>query len=174
MIYFVEGGDLVKIGMAEDVPARVARMQTGSPIPLRLLGYVPGGRDVERALHRRFRDLRVRGEWFRRVDELHAYIKSGFEGPYIALSGDTACFGLIGDGFERSLYRAYVKVKEGWWRFEERGRPVEYDPTVRYARVSVQTVQCCLRDLRREYEGDPARPALQRLLAARIIERCEA
>ena len=166
MIYFVEGGDLVKIGMAEDVPARVARMQTGSPIQLRLLGSMPGDRDVERALHRRFRDLRVRGEWFRRADELHAYIESGFEGPYIALSEDTACFGLIGEDFERSLYRAYVKVKEGWWRFEGRARPVEYDPTVRYAQVTVRTVRCCLGDLRREYEGDPARSALQRLLVA--------
>ena len=167
MIYFVAGGDLVKIGTAEDVPARVMKLQIGSPISLRLLGCVPGDRDVEQLLHHRFRDLHVRGEWFRYVDELRAYVESGFEGPYAALSGDMPCFGLIGDGFERSLYRAYAKVKAGWWRFEWQGRPVKYDPIVKYARVSVRTTQCCLRDLR-EYEWDQTRPALQRLLSGHL------
>lgn len=66
-VYFARAGEdgPVKIGHAKDVRSRLSSMQTGCPIPLTLLGVLPGGREREAEFHARFAALRVRGEWFR-------------------------------------------------------------------------------------------------------------
>ncbi|MFE6713970.1 GIY-YIG nuclease family protein [Streptomyces sp. NPDC057695] len=59
----MEGSVLTKIGHTTDtVKSRVAQLQTGQPADLRPLLEVDG--DYEGALHGRFVDYRVRGEWF--------------------------------------------------------------------------------------------------------------
>lgn len=65
-VYFIRAGENgpVKIGAAEDVAHRIANLQAGNPEPLKLLREIPGGRQTEAALHRRFRHLRIRSEWF--------------------------------------------------------------------------------------------------------------
>lgn len=77
-VYFIQCGpyddDPIKIGVADDVPARLAQLQTASPWPLRLLGFIRGDFDEEGALHDRFRHLHVRGEWFEGAPELLAFI----------------------------------------------------------------------------------------------------
>lgn len=75
-VYFIQAGEdgPVKIGTAEDVAARLSELQTGSPAPLQLLGYVSGGRADEQMLHRRFAALRMRGEWFSPAPELIDFI----------------------------------------------------------------------------------------------------
>jgi hypothetical protein len=74
-VYFIgaENG-LVKIGWAVSPGLRLASLQTGSPLRLRLLASKPGSRTDESDLHRRFAHLRVHGEWFKPDDELHAYL----------------------------------------------------------------------------------------------------
>jgi Meiotically up-regulated gene 113 len=57
-----EGSHLVKIGYAVDPKKRLAMLQTGQPLTLSLLWSCHG--DHEQALHRRFAEHRVRGEWF--------------------------------------------------------------------------------------------------------------
>lgn len=65
-VYFVEGGGLIKIGSAFDIALRLQQLQDGSPVPLRLVGWVKaGGEQLERALHRNLRSKRDHGEWFR-------------------------------------------------------------------------------------------------------------
>lgn len=64
-VYFVRGGDRVKIGWSRKVALRVSQLQTASAEQLELLGEMPGTLDTERALHDTFAPLRVRGEWFR-------------------------------------------------------------------------------------------------------------
>ncbi|MDA8345729.1 MAG: GIY-YIG nuclease family protein [Thermaerobacter sp.] len=59
-----EGGG-IKIGVSADVAGRLRMLQAASTERLVLLGTHPGGADLERALHDRSRDQRVRGEWFR-------------------------------------------------------------------------------------------------------------
>lgn len=73
LVYFIEmvGRDLVKIGDSWDPVTRARQLQTGNPIPLRLLDFVVGD---EKAIHRRFARYRVQGEWFRLSDEIKAYI----------------------------------------------------------------------------------------------------
>lgn len=57
-----EGSNLVKIGWAKAPEDRVSALQIGSPLILTLLWSDEG--PYEGPLHRRFKDYRVRGEWF--------------------------------------------------------------------------------------------------------------
>lgn len=63
-VYFVEGAGLVKIGVSVNPQKRVDDLRIGSPIPLSLLGYYPGGFEGEQELHRRFQDDLSHGEWY--------------------------------------------------------------------------------------------------------------
>ncbi len=63
-VYFVAGGGLVKIGVANDPLGRLGELMVGSPIRLELLATVPGGRELEKALHSILESERSHGEWF--------------------------------------------------------------------------------------------------------------
>ena len=66
-IYLVEAvAGLFKIGTSKNVHARVAQLQTASPVQIMLRHHFPAAdaRNVERELHRRFESRRVRSEWF--------------------------------------------------------------------------------------------------------------
>lgn len=77
-VYFVATGTEVKIGVAKDPLARMATLQIGSAATLRLLGSMFGGADLERVLHRRFAQYRIRGEWYRLEGALAAFIAKQF------------------------------------------------------------------------------------------------
>ncbi len=77
-VYFIadEYGN-VKIGYAVCVGYRLSCLQTGNASELTLLAEIPGGGPpLERELHERFAEHRVRGEWFRLTPEIVEYIKS--------------------------------------------------------------------------------------------------
>lgn len=67
-IYAIAGADLVKIGSSGDVHQRLIDLQIGSPVPLRLIGWV---REVhtslESLIHAHLAAHRAHGEWFRRT-----------------------------------------------------------------------------------------------------------
>jgi hypothetical protein len=71
-VYFVQAGDggPIKIGLTDDVRARMAQLQTGNPFKLKLLGFFIGSVHDERALHTRFARWRLEGEWFVVTPEL--------------------------------------------------------------------------------------------------------
>lgn len=67
-VYLIQAGENgpVKIGFAAHVTIRLADLQSAHYEELRLLRTVSdAGRNVERWLHRQFREQRIRGEWFR-------------------------------------------------------------------------------------------------------------
>ena len=75
MIYFIRAGRKrqVKIGYSKDHPLkRLKTLQTGSVDELELIGMLEGEPRDEAEWHRRFRHLRIRGEWFRWTSELSA------------------------------------------------------------------------------------------------------
>lgn len=76
-VYFVwsKDTDLVKIGLAKDVGARLSAMQTGSPIPLTLIGLIPGRQRVEERIHALFAEERRKGEWFARSSRLEDFLR---------------------------------------------------------------------------------------------------
>lgn len=73
-VYFIKSGNAVKIGMSKDVPGRLRTLRTMSPLPLELLGVIPGGRDEEALLHREWAELRLHGEWFQATPDLIGHI----------------------------------------------------------------------------------------------------
>lgn len=69
LVYFVQSGDLVKIGTTRTFLTRLQALQ-----PEKVLGTVPGGYREEAQAHQAWRHLRARGEWFHVTDELLAWI----------------------------------------------------------------------------------------------------
>ena len=82
VVYFIEGGGLIKIGYSATLTARLAELCYLSPVPLTLLCTMPGNRSVEQQLHQRFAHLRDHGEWFRSDEALLEVIESLMDGGY--------------------------------------------------------------------------------------------
>ena len=82
-VYFVQSGESgpIKIGVAVDVAARIAVLQTATPTPLELLGVVPrGGRELERLLHKELAEDRLTGEWFWPSEKVQARLATLLSG----------------------------------------------------------------------------------------------
>lgn len=73
-VYFVAGGNFVKIGFSRSFRQRLHKMATDLPFEIEVLHFETGTRQHEKMLHQRFSALHVRGEWFRRAPELLAFI----------------------------------------------------------------------------------------------------
>jgi hypothetical protein len=73
-VYFIEGDDFIKIGFTQSLRARLKSLQKGSPIPLKVLCSIKGGKLREAAFHETFAHLRAHGEWFKATKELRDYI----------------------------------------------------------------------------------------------------
>lgn len=80
-IYFLQTGPFVKIGHAKDVATRVHQLTEASPYPAQLLGAIPGQRQHEVAMHRRWSALCHRGEWFHATTELLDWIRATITSP---------------------------------------------------------------------------------------------
>ncbi|MBX5206720.1 GIY-YIG nuclease family protein [Rhizobium sp. NZLR11] len=75
MIYFIETQGLVKIGYSNDPRRRFHNLSIGCPTVCTLIGVTEGGKAEERALHQRFTELKVRGEWFKFTAEVNSFIR---------------------------------------------------------------------------------------------------
>lgn len=72
MVYFLHSPEQcsVKIGFARSVSKRISSIQCSNSSKLVLIGSIPGDRGKEWEIHGRFREFRIRGEWFRATDFL--------------------------------------------------------------------------------------------------------
>lgn len=92
-VYFIrecrEGG-CIKIGYTqESVWGRMLELQTGNSARLEAIGIIPDASIVDEfALHNRFSEFRVLGEWFRPAAELLDFIQQETEEPEIPLPRD--------------------------------------------------------------------------------------
>ena len=75
VVYFIRAGDAIKIGYTTNLARRQRALETASAVPLELLASVPGDRREETRLHREWRHLHIRGEWFEASEELLRYIR---------------------------------------------------------------------------------------------------
>jgi len=77
VVYFVQSrlGGPIKIGLATELKQRLKQLQSGSPIPLQIVGALQGDEEVEAAIHERFRKLQLHGEWFEPSVELVEFIR---------------------------------------------------------------------------------------------------
>ncbi len=79
MIYFIQGGDAIKIGFVGGTRAlrnRISNLQTNCPIEVTLLGAMDGDLVMEKALHLKFADYYLQGEWFMAHAEITAFIET--------------------------------------------------------------------------------------------------
>ncbi len=87
MIYFVRAKDSghVKIGYSATPHSRFSKMRSDSASELEVVVVIEGDLTDETALHKRFAELRERGEWFRDDGSLTAHmdrlIASGAQVP---------------------------------------------------------------------------------------------
>ncbi len=79
-VYILSGGDLVKIGITDNVKKRVAALNLSSPVPISLIysWFVKDAADIERRLHVHFHSKRIRGEWFDLSEDDIQWIISNF------------------------------------------------------------------------------------------------
>lgn len=75
-VYFVRQGasKRVKIGRAVNVDKRMNKLRHPLLGALKLMAKVPGGDVEEKALHKRFAEYRINGEWFRLEGALAEYV----------------------------------------------------------------------------------------------------
>lgn len=76
-----DNAQLVKIGKSSCPERRLVDMQVSNPVRLKLLYKIPCSSDchalrVERLIHHAFRDLKVRGEWFRFGQHLRSFFEA--------------------------------------------------------------------------------------------------
>jgi hypothetical protein len=71
-VYFLECMELglVKIGYSSQLHIRIKELSALSPLTLRLIAAVPGGKAVEAAFHKAFSAERMHGEWFKFSDRI--------------------------------------------------------------------------------------------------------
>jgi hypothetical protein len=74
-VYFIDGGDCIKVGYSRSLESRSKKMSTDAPVELKVLHIEPGTFKQEKIFHRHFAAIRLRGEWFRKTPGLLAFIE---------------------------------------------------------------------------------------------------
>lgn len=77
-VYFIRSNSIheaIKIGFTAFPEQRLRGLNGSDPYGVRLLHLGPGTISDERRLHRRFRSLQIKGEWFRPDKALSSYIE---------------------------------------------------------------------------------------------------
>lgn len=85
-VYFLTDGKFVKIGLSKNPLKRIKQLNTGNSTKLYMLGWIEGDRQLEQALHRKFK--RVNGEWMEATEDLIAYMNSKLDATYVDWLGE--------------------------------------------------------------------------------------
>lgn len=78
VVYFIRCNcsvGFIKIGLADNVPSRLAALQGCCPYKLEVIATMPGGVSAEKEMHKQFSHAREIGEWFRPTPDLLAFIE---------------------------------------------------------------------------------------------------
>lgn len=65
----------IKIGLSQNPQRNFHNLQRGNATELEMIGWHKGDTSIETAIHRQFKDDKIRGEWFKDSKELRAFIK---------------------------------------------------------------------------------------------------
>ena len=65
-VYFLKSGPYVKIGVTRNVGRRAAQLAAQPPFHTEMIAFfwLHEAYSVEAILHRRYKDVRIRGEWY--------------------------------------------------------------------------------------------------------------
>jgi hypothetical protein len=89
-IYVVECEGYIKIGVANDVDARVLTLQTGCPFKIRLIRSFrsQNAHEEEEAIHELLHRYHVRGEWFKVPHSMIYHLLEGKPWNCLAVESD--------------------------------------------------------------------------------------
>lgn len=67
LVYVIgnKSGGFCKIGFTRNVHKRIVEIQIGCPLPLEIFCVVYGTMKTEQLLHKKYKDYRLNGEWFK-------------------------------------------------------------------------------------------------------------
>lgn len=75
-VYFLRRGRLVKIGFTKNPEQRIRNLELQAGQKVKVLGIFPGTYQDESTLHKRFKQYREIGEWFRNEGEVKAFARA--------------------------------------------------------------------------------------------------
>lgn len=77
MIYLIycEQTNTCKIGYSSKPENRLSQLQVGNPFALALVAFMPGEPQDEKLLHEKFKEDRLKGEWFVYSSDIKDYFK---------------------------------------------------------------------------------------------------
>lgn len=77
-IYFIQSGKdgPIKIGTTNNVESRLGDIRVLNPQKIKLLKSIKGTQKYEKEIHRKFKNDRIKGEWFRLSSDLIEFINS--------------------------------------------------------------------------------------------------
>ena len=115
-VYFISDGDAIKIGLSKTPKGRLRTLQTGHPRELVLLASLEGSRRLEREIHERFANLRLRGEWFRDDGEIRKWLRSSPNATLTREQSERPNATLTREQSERRADEALTELAElaGW------------------------------------------------------------
>ena len=81
VVYLLSASDRLKIGKTKNVKQRINALRTGCPYPIECLGFIETNEctKLEKALHEKFSQFRINGEWFEKNSCIISYFKSGLK-----------------------------------------------------------------------------------------------
>jgi hypothetical protein len=82
-VYAMTDGQYIKIGVSVRPNKRKSNLSTGNAKKLILLGYFPGGFELESELHKRFKKVRSNGEWFEATSDIVEYLNEQIQDKFI-------------------------------------------------------------------------------------------
>jgi hypothetical protein len=77
MIYFIRAEKAIKIGYSKTITGAIRRLksfQTGNYQDLSIIKIIYGTHSLESDIHKLFKDIRIKGEWFLHDDKLIWFI----------------------------------------------------------------------------------------------------
>lgn len=74
-LYFISGAGLIKIGITTNLTSRLRAIRNSSPVPVQLIGKMPGCTALEGIIHSRFSGLRKHGEWFADDGQIRRFLQ---------------------------------------------------------------------------------------------------
>ena len=79
-LYFIKGGDAIKVGITENVEQRLTGIQVGNPAKVELLHSISmsdeEARQAESEIHRMFIKTNLSGEWYQATQFMLDYIRN--------------------------------------------------------------------------------------------------
>lgn len=91
-VYAITDGASIKIGVARRPQQRCKALSTGNATKLTMLGYFPGGFDLEKQLHQRFASSRGKGEWFKPSPDLIEYLNENITDRLVVVENGVVRF----------------------------------------------------------------------------------